>query len=193
MKSDWKDYQYHEAAGKPIHIFDNLLTEAELAYMYGWCIKDRQFGWNGRDTSRPEHAVDYNLALRMSAQEGVTSPLMRSENVVKYVQPLVKNRIVAQARINLCTIQDRNHFHVDLVEGGLTLLYYPNMEWHREWGGYTLFSNDSGDGVDFTSFYKPGRVIVFDSRISHCIVAGTHEAPFYRLSFVIQYLNEEDS
>jgi hypothetical protein len=191
VKSDWKDYQYHEVDGRALHIFDNLINYDEREHMYAWC-SSRDFCTTGNDTQRPEHLGDFNLFSPIEWEDIETRcPLARAENI-HYLSPFLEGYIRTQSRVNLSTLHDKDRFHTDGGSGSpcLTLLYYPHMTWDKEWGGYTLFTDRTGKNLEFVSFYEPGRIILFDGLIPHCISNPNPQAPFYRLSFVIQYVKD---
>jgi SM-20-related protein len=48
-----------------------------------------------------------------------------------------------------------------------TALYYPHLRWHPDWGGETLFFNETRDDLVKAIYSKPGRLVVFDSAIPH--------------------------
>jgi len=77
------------------------------------------------------------------------------------------------------------YFHTDASHNGITLLYYVNTRWDRNWGGETLFANDEGE-CEIAVEYKPNRVVVFDSLIEHKPSPISMEADEFRFIFVIQ-------
>lgn len=79
------------------------------------------------------------------------------------------------------------HFHTDGCEDGLTLVYYANLYWDKDWGGETLFANDTLSEVIYTSMITPGRIVLFDSRIPHKPSIPTPRANAFRLTFVINF------
>lgn len=91
---------------------------------------------------------------------------------------------VKQIRVNLTTPAEKNRIHADGF--GITLLYYANLEWKVDWGGHTLFLDESLQEVEFVSLYKPNRVVVFDGSIPHMIMTPSNLCPTLRYSFVIQ-------
>ena len=99
---------------------------------------------------------------------------------------------IKQIRINLSTLNDYNRIHSDGINTK-TLIYYPNMEWDVTWGGQTFFTNEDATEIEFSLAYKPGRLIVFDGGIPHCIGAPTVAASGYRYSFVIQFFGNSDN
>ncbi len=72
-----------------------------------------------------------------------------------------------------------------------TMLYYINMEWKPEYYGETLFFNDLGTEVEYTSLFKPGRIVFFDGNIPHTIRPSSHIAPSYRFTLFASF-NEKN-
>ena len=100
----------------------------------------------------------------------------------------LSNRKIRQVRVNLSTLAEKNSPHSD--GQGLTLIYYPHLQWDISWGGHTLFLNEDLSDVYKLCLYKPGRVVIFDGTIPHMIVNPTVLCPVNRLSFAIQYTPE---
>jgi Rps23 Pro-64 3,4-dihydroxylase Tpa1-like proline 4-hydroxylase len=84
------------------------------------------------------------------------------------------------------------YFHADNAaenEKAITLLYYVNTRWDRNWGGETLFSNDEGE-CEIAVEFKPGRVVIFDSLIEHKPSPISMQADEFRFTFVTQFKNK---
>ena len=85
------------------------------------------------------------------------------------------------------------YYHTDITNtakgnAGLSLLYYLNKNWNRDWGGETIFANDSGE-CEIAVEYKPNRVVIFDSSIEHKPSPISMSADEFRFIFVIQACN----
>jgi hypothetical protein len=178
---------------KEILIFDDLLSYAARASLYTFIVKSL-FKTDGSDNEYAEDAGGYNIysaySIRdLEAMKFLDIPEMKE--VLKHVEGYK----IDQIRVNLSTLNDKNHFHTDYVGTNVTsknvlnksLIYYPNMKWNIEWGGHTLFANENMTEIEYCSLYTPGRIILFDGSIPHCILPPTNLAPAYRYSFVIQY------
>ena len=50
--------------------------------------------------------------------------------------------------------------------GHFTLLYYPMPDWNPGWGGETVYHHQNGE-IALSVLPKPGRAVLFDSRILH--------------------------
>jgi Rps23 Pro-64 3,4-dihydroxylase Tpa1-like proline 4-hydroxylase len=77
------------------------------------------------------------------------------------------------------------YYHTDGSDPGITLLYYVNTRWDRDWGGETLFANDEGE-CEIAVEYKPNRIVIFDSLIEHKSSSISMQADEFRFVFVIQ-------
>ena len=175
-------------SGKQIHIFDDLYSYADRST---WYIKATQtyYSPTGGDTAFLETRGDFNLFQPLSEEQNLpTFDILRHENSGPVLELLGPNIELQQARINLSTLNDFNRFHSDAAFAPIvTLLYYINTQWHIEWGGYTLFGDDQQNEIEQVVTYKPGRVVVFDGSIPHCIAAPTNLAPTYRFSLAMQF------
>lgn len=82
------------------------------------------------------------------------------------------------------------YYHVDTSdENMISILYYVNTRWDRNWGGETLFANDDGE-CEIAVEYKPGRVVIFDSMIEHKPSAISMDADEFRFIFVMQMIRK---
>lgn len=70
--------------------------------------------------------------------------------------------------INHSAFGDMLYSHTDCAPGAgdLTALWYLCGEWNLEWGGETLFYDQSGDAVACVT-PRPGRLVIFDGEIRH--------------------------
>ena len=68
---------------------------------------------------------------------------------------------------NMLLSMDRPKAHIDNVDPkNRTVMFYTNNEWHRDWGGETVFY-DFDFNIIKSVLPKPGRVVSFDGRIPH--------------------------
>ncbi len=90
--------------------------------------------------------------------------------------------------VNASTYLTDYRFHVDKtdVESGLTQMYYVNEKWDDNWGGETIFKNNN-DEVEIAISYKPNRIVLFDSHISHKPTNLSVTADMYRFILVTQF------
>lgn len=67
--------------------------------------------------------------------------------------------------INAQVFADKSEIHADSVdENFITVIYYANHEWKRDWGGETVFYNEEPEVVILPKY---GRIVMFNSEIEH--------------------------
>lgn len=75
---------------------------------------------------------------------------------------IVRDMKIYRAYVNCFCPGENPFFHDD--GGGITFLYYPNVEWNLQWGGETQFVIDNNiQGV----LPIPNRMVFFDGQIVH--------------------------
>jgi len=184
------NYKEYEVNDRKIRIFDDLFTYNARLHMYNFLINSK-YSMIGYDTIPLENKGDCTIISSFDTNDIDMFGILKQENS-KLFLPYLEGMNIRQCRVNLSTLNDCNRFHVDGFNDVdfITLLYYPNMNWNLEWGGYTLFSNESTNEIEHCIAYKPGRLVLFDSKIPHCIASPTTLAQSYRLSFAINFARD---
>ena len=89
--------------------------------------------------------------------------------------------------VNAYNYGDCPTIHTDHADAGYyTVLYYANEEWDANWSGETVFYNEARDEIVKSVFPKPGRIIVFDSRIPHVAREPNRICPVVRYTVAIK-------
>jgi len=173
---------------KEIVVLDNVFTYKERAGFYDY-ITNSLFSLKGYDTNLLDHVGEHNIISFYSESDLLNLKFNTSKKYKEIIDPLLIGYNIAKVRVNLSTLNDKNRFHIDGngPKRLKTLIYYPNMKWDIEWGGLTLFANENCNDILHCVAYVPGRVVIFDGSIPHCICPPTNLASSYRLSFVIQF------
>lgn len=170
---------------KSIFIYDDLLGFQERMRLFQFILKSK-YNIGGGDNGQDVDIQTRNMFSKWSNEDLIRSKFILHPEIKKLKSKFASDHEIFQTRVNLCSFSDYNNFHTD-AEGGFTLLYYANLEWDLRWGGLTLFSDDKVQDLELAVDFKPGRVIVFDSDIPHCVQAPTVMAPQYRYSLAIQF------
>lgn len=173
------------SSGRNITIFDDVFPFDKRDHMYRKMLKST-FKLDGNDGAYPEHKSDQQIYAQCTAEDVFGFGFLESENIQHILEHHVGKLPVAQARVNVNSTHDVVKFHVDAMNGK-TLLYFANINWHPDWGGHTLFSDDQVEEVEYCSMFKPGRVVLFDGSIPHCTGLITNAAKVYRITFLIQF------
>ena len=69
------------------------------------------------------------------------------------------------------------HLHVD--DGDFTMIYYPRIDWKKEWGGGTLVGETLVP-------YKGNRLLIFDANIPHMALAVSRQCYELRTCVVLK-------
>jgi len=158
----------------------------------------------------PQHLRHYHILFVENSkyQLGTTSTLIQSQKNKTFFQSRYseedienfnfnhevfekkfENYSIGQSWVLASSPLSTYYYHTDRNNNsnGLTLLYYVNTTWDKEWGGETLFTNDYGE-CEIAVQFKPGRVVIFDSLIEHKPSAISMSADEFRFIFVIQFV-----
>jgi hypothetical protein len=173
------------SSGKEVFIYDDLYDWTARSYFYDFAVNSKYTPLSN-DTTLIEHRGDFNLASHFNEADLIALRFLSNESSHQ-LKKHFDGFEITQVRINLSTLNDKNRIHIDNTKQCKTLIYYLNLEWKIEWGGGLLIVNDDMKEIESAISYVPGRVIVMDGTIPHCISAPTILAPSYRLSLAIQY------
>jgi len=180
--------EHNTASGRKIYIFDDVFDYSARVFMYNF-TQGSVFTIQGYDSKLLEYKEHLSLVSVYTPHD------VERLRLFELLPQEIKDKFqfnfdnLKHTLINLCTPSDRFHTHVDTFnEEGWTVLYYLNTEWDPEWGGDTVFFDESGKEFELVSQFKPGRFVVFDSQIPHLIRTSTVLAPHFRLTFAAKFL-----
>lgn len=180
--------EFTTASNKKIYVYDNLFDMATMNSMYEFSTTS-MFKINGSDNGLLENKEHLSLVSVYNPYDVERLELIgRLPDEIKE-KFNISIETMRHAMINLCTPSDRFHTHVDNnFDTGITIVYYLNTVWNPEWGGDTIFFDETGTDFEFVSQYKPGRLIIFDSSIPHLIRPSTVLAPHFRFTFAAKFV-----
>lgn len=187
MDKTYLTTEHTTASGYKIYIYDEIFDYSSRVAKYNLAINS-VFTIQGYDSKLLEYKEHLSLVSIYSHYDAQRMSVVEEfPDEIKQICSFKYENMV-HAMVNLCTPSDRFHTHVDTFnEPGWTVLYYLNTEWDPEWGGDTVFFDETGKSFELVSQYKPGRIVVFDSRIPHLIRPSTALAPHFRLSFALKF------
>lgn len=168
------------SSGFLLDVYDDVFTFAERTAFFNFLLNSK-YRVNGGDSFNRGYQIYSDFNLDDMKNSGMLDSSGFQEIDKKYN---LLNRNIKQIRINFSPPSEQNKVHDD--GAGLTFLYYATVDWNVDWGGHTLFMNNTVDEAEYTCLYKPGRVVVFDGRIPHMIMTPTNLAKIPRYSLAIQ-------
>lgn len=172
-------------SGKNIHVFDGVTPLRFRENAYQTFLKSYFIiGWS--DTEDPAKKVhDHFLHSNYSYDDVVDLGLFEVINAVDGIKKLIEGLHWQKTILNLSQTSDVNYIHSHPEKK--VVLYYGNVEWRDGAHGETHFYNDNLTDIEFTSSYVPGRIIVFDGDIPHCIRPQSIIGPKFRFTLATTF------
>ena len=181
------------STGESIFIYDNVFTPYESAYIKH--TTEKSYYRLGTITEPSVNLDDQESFFQsMYSQEDVDNLRMfNSENFRRIFEKHIKIQSATRSWVNVTTHLTDYRYHVDsLVPGRKSLLYYINAKWHEDWGGETIFKNSNGE-PEIAVEFKPNRVVIFNSDLSHKPTSLSLKSHAYRFIFVQQFEQEKSN
>jgi SM-20-related protein len=167
-----------------VFVFDGLVP-AEESNLYSKAITKAAFS---RTESARADTIEYRHWVCEMPLENLprTSLWHATEKAVVLVRP-GERFVPYRVYTNYASFGDTLLTHVDAVPNAreLTALWYLCEQWDKEWGGETLFYDESGD-AELAVSPKPGRLLLFDGAIRHAGKPPNRNCPVGRYTFAIK-------
>lgn len=173
------NYKESNVSDYTIQIFDDVFSYNYKSFLYNFCANSRyKIGWE--DTVQIENANYKNLHSSWDDNDFERSDFLNNIKKNKKINEFIERHTKKGVIVNLSCSNDVHfsHTHGEYK----VLLYYVNMQWKQEWAGETLFFDESGKEVVYTSVFVPGRIIIFDGKIPHAIRPQSSVAPHFRFT-----------
>ena len=172
-----------------IEIYDDVFDSNYTKIVWGFVRRSMfQLGWE--DDEIPEHGSYINMHSTYNDDDinrlGIITKLLETP-IAKYLDGTNPFKTIVNLSSPGQTFFDHTH-PSDWTEpyannrSPKVLLYYPNLEWRREWGGETIFYTMNNKEIERAVEYRPNRLIVFDGEQPHRVGAPTAHAPYFRFS-----------
>jgi SM-20-related protein len=174
------------SSGKLIEIYDDVFPPY-LRQHHILFAQQSSYTLNRNASSGIQWQLNDTFFLSLFSPQDVFLFKFENDDLIKKISEyeLQKSWIICSSPLS-------NYFyHTDCnpFENKITVLYYLNNRWDRNWGGETLFANESGE-CEVAVEYKPGRVVIFDSAIEHKPAAISTYADEFRFIFVMQLIKK---
>jgi hypothetical protein len=177
-------------SNKKIQVFDDITPLRFREYAYETFINSYfKIGWSDSDDpSRraTDHFIHSNYSLDDVNKLGLLNLIYSNSDVKNILKDLSWEKTI----LNLSTMSDVNYIHSH--PESKVVLYYGNLEWRDGGHGETHFYNDNLKDIEFTSSYTPGRIIIFDGSIPHCIRPQSIIGPKYRFTLATTFKRKEN-
>lgn len=104
------------------------------------------------------------------------------------IQPIVlPGHRLARCYANGYPFGSEGGLHMDSnIPSHYTLIYYPHLAWHPNYGGETLFFNARGDEIIAAAYPRPNRLVVFPGTIPHVARPISRRCPELRITLMFK-------
>ena len=170
--------------GREVFVFDGLATLEETT-RYFTALSQASF--TRTEKARPDSDEFRHWVCEMPLENlPRTSLWVATEKAVLHVRP-GERFVPYRVYTNFASFGDTLLTHVDAVPNAreLTALWFLCEHWDREWGGETLFYDESGD-AEIAVSPKPGRLVLFDGAIRHAGKPPNRNCPVGRYTFAVK-------
>jgi hypothetical protein len=177
-------------------LVDGYLPEEQLAklqeffqtnvlWTYGWQSNREKVPfshWNHDflKTHRQNQSNEEQMLLKNEALEPIRALWLKLKS------DQLKDHSLVRCYANAHTFGIEGYPHVDSRKpGNYTTIVYINPMWKPEWAGETVFINDLGD-ITHAVLPKPGRITIFDGRITHAARGLSRICPAMRVTLMFK-------
>jgi hypothetical protein len=177
-------------------LVDGYLPEEQLAklqeffqtnvlWTYGWQSNREKVPfshWNHDflKTHRQNQSNEEQVLLENEALEPIRALWLKLKS------DQLKDHSLVRCYANAHTFGIEGYPHVDSRKpGNYTTIVYINPMWKPEWAGETVFINDLGD-ITHAVLPKPGRITIFDGRITHAARGLSRICPAMRVTLMFK-------
>jgi len=173
--------------GKKIQIYDGLFNTIEM-YNFEIFAQNSYYAITPITPLFPKSQGKF-LASPFSEEDLFKFGIFNSKSSDS-IKSFFTNKQRVRSWITCTTHLSEFYVHTDAGtdKNPITILYYVNNEWNKEWGGETIFYNDKNEPELILEFL-PGRLVIFDSTILHKALPMTLRAPPFRFTFSSTYEN----
>jgi len=172
-----------------IIVIDDAFNFSEISGIYAKVISYSYSIYNSSD-AEVQDLSDKRLGCPLNIEDPILMNIFSGERMSFLMECISQEKYFHwRSYINLGLISDAHKIHVDefKTDEGLTLLYYANRNWNCDWGGETIFYDDSRKNIRFVSPFIPGRLIIFDSSIPHSAKSQNFNGPSYRFTLASKF------
>lgn len=173
-----------QVGGRDVFVFDGLVPPEESA-RYFHAISQASF--TRTESARPDSREFRHWVCEMPLENlPRTSLWQATEQALRLARP-AERFLPYRVYTNYSSYGDMLLTHVDAVAGAreLTALWFLCESWDTEWGGETLFYDESGD-AQIAVTPRPARLLLFDGAIRHAGKPPNRNCPVARYTFAIK-------
>lgn len=177
---------------KTVCVYDNVLTHPETVEIYQEISQLPYIRSNLDDNFSNNLDIDIKWSCLIESNSHTFKMLSLKYNMLPNI--FINKCQILRQYVNYSTSETVDKIHTDTysyVKNALTIIYYANTHWNKNWHGETVFYNDIENEILLSIMIKPGRIVVFDSTIPHCARPPSKIAKYPRYTIATKILLNE--
>lgn len=186
VSAAWPDpepvFVRREVAGRPLFVSDDLADGRTVDRVWRF-VRALPFRREGHeyDHTRPDRK---HVALPPAEFLEAEPLIVRFHQAVERLFP-GERQVFQRSHVNSLVFGDTATPHRDCDEhrDNVTVLYFVNREWERDWGGEIVFYDEADEAVAAVS-PRPGRVVLFRGAAVHRVGVPQRQCHMERLTLV---------
>lgn len=177
--------------GRIIHVIDGLFGPDEIGRLHrSLLLADFTCLHASRESTRKYREWMADFSVSDFTAHWVFPTL---EQIVHSLYPESRRYSCYSAFCNAFSYGDITFCHHDAEQDDhISLLYYVNSEWDKDWGGETVFFDSAGDARACIGVV-PGRLIAFPGDVVHRAGVPTRACHEIRLTLSVRFTPGESS
>jgi SM-20-related protein len=191
------------AQGMLIRRVDNVVREDQRKLLYDFLSRPGwKFGWKSNPDNGvyafwhkhfagaihagdPEHGIN-DVPYDCSQELQRTAPLLHTF-WLGLANTVLKGHRILRCYANGLAYGSDGTLHTDAVApGNFTTIYYPNERWDPNWGGETVFFDQSESDIVAAIYPKPNRLITFPGMVPHVARGVSRQCPDLRITLMFK-------
>lgn len=182
-----------------VRVYDRFLEEAQQKAVLAYLLAP---GWGYGAYSDPSPAASRYWYKHFAGYErdgregrsagGIEQELSAASEIIYGVWLKLKSGPLAGHLLTRCYANGypsgaEGGVHLDSnVPDHFTAIYYPQLAWHPNYAGETVFFNADGSDVIFSAYPKPNRLVVFPGVVPHVARAVSRACPELRVTLMFK-------
>lgn len=170
------------STGENVYIYDDVFEAHECDH-YNHFAQNSLFRCGFNSSTIHENMTFASLSSPYSDEDVDRFGMFNSKNFRKVDSHF--NGLKRQASwLTLIRMMPEVYFHCDATEPhAMTMIYYVNMEWNKNYGGETIICNSMGE-PELAIAAKPNRLAIYNSNLMHKPSGLSPKSPPNRFTFV---------
>lgn len=156
--------------GKDVFVVNNFATPKEILELDNLL---NQKAFTRTVSGKPNEIIWKHWGYSFTNEELLAMPFV--QNVIARASEIFGKKLTLNhGIINVMEYGEVGVFHEDIdpniEQDGVTAIFYilaPDDIWHPDFGGATIFIDDLKAQENYTVFPSKGKLVLFDSKISH--------------------------